>query len=80
MSSVAAWCEALARLRPGFRWRIDPAESTIRYGMDRDRPAMDTGRLRGLLGTAPETDALEERARRYLAWREGPEGVGLCGS
>ena len=55
VTSVAAWCEALVEIYPAFAWRIDPAASTIRYGMDRDRSPMDTSRLRGTLGTAPAT-------------------------
>ena len=64
VTSVASWCEA----------------STVRYGMDRDRLPMDTSRLREAIGTAPFTDRLAVRARRYLAWRDSPDGVALCGA
>ena len=80
VTSVASWCEALMESFPGFAWRIDPAASTVRYGMERDRSPMSTARLRATIGTAPFTDRLAERARRYVAWRDGPEGVALCGA
>jgi nucleoside-diphosphate-sugar epimerase len=80
VTSVASWCEALSGLHPGFAWRIDPAASTVRYGMDRDRSPMDTSRLRATIGTAPLTDDLPARATRYLAWRDSPDGVALCGA
>ena len=79
VTSVQAWCEALAMIVPSFRWRIDAAASTIRYGMERDRSPLDMTRLRAAIGTVPSTDALIDRARRYLAWRGGAEGVALCG-
>ena len=79
VTSVASWCEALVASYPGFAWRIDPAASTVRYGMDRDRSPMDTSRLRATIGTAPFTDNLAARAKRYLAWRDSPDGVALCG-
>lgn len=80
VTSLQSWCEALASLVPDFAWRIDPAASTIRYGMDRDRSPMNTSRLRAAIGTAPFTDRLAARAARYLAWRDGPEGLALCGA
>ena len=80
VTSIAAWCEALMQSIPSFTWRIDPDASTIRYGMDRDRSPMDTSRLRATLGTAPLTDDLAARSKRYLAWRDSPDGIALCGS
>ena len=80
VTSVAAWCEALMQSIPTFTWRIDPAASTIRYGMDRDRSPMDTSRLRATIGIAPLTDDLAARSKRYLAWRDSPEGLALCGA
>lgn len=80
VTSVASWCEALVESYPAFAWRIDPAASTVRYGMDRDRSPMDTSRLRATIGTAPFTDRLAVRAERYLAWRNSPDGVALCGA
>ena len=80
VTSVASWCEALMESYPGFAWRIDPGASTVRYGMDRDRLPMDTARLRATLGRAPFTDRLAGRVKRYLAWRDSPEGVALCGA
>ncbi len=29
-TTLSAWCDAVAQLRPGFRWRIDPVAATIR--------------------------------------------------
>ena len=80
VTSVASWCEALTQSYPGFAWRIDPGAPTVRYGMDRDRSPMDTSRLRATIGKAPFTDGLPARARRYLTWRDSPEGIALCGA
>ena len=80
VTSVASWCEALMESVPGFAWRIDPAASTVRYGMERERSPMDTSRLRATIGKAPFTDRLAERSKRYLAWRGSPDGVALCGA
>ncbi len=80
VTSVASWCEALAAIYPGFVWRVDPAAPTVRYGMERDRSPMDTSRLRATIGTAPFTDRLPARAARYLAWRDSPDGIALCGA
>jgi nucleoside-diphosphate-sugar epimerase len=80
VTTATDWCEALVALRPGFRWRVDPSAATVRYGLERDRAPMDTERLRQVLGHSPHTDGLMDRARRYLVWREGPEGQSLCGA
>jgi len=80
LTTAAAWCEALVALCPGFRWRIDPEAATVRYGLERDRAPMDTTRLRAATGRAPLTDDLPGLARRYLDWRNGPEGIALCGA
>lgn len=80
VTTVAAWCEALAVLRPGFRWRIDPSVPTVRHGLATDRAAMSTRRLRSAIGWAPDTNDLPRRAERYLAWRDDTEGRALCGS
>ena len=79
VTTAAAWCEALSTLRPGFRWRVDPEDATVRYGLERDRAAMDTDRLEQALGWRPRPASLLDRARRYLLWREGPEGRALAG-
>ncbi len=79
VTSAAQWCEAVSQLRPGFDWRIDPAAATVRYGLDRDRSPLEMSRLRGVIETVPFTDRLIERAERYLLWRDGAEGVALCG-
>ena len=79
LTTVAAWCEALATLHPGFAWRIDPATPTVRYGLERDRAPMDMTRLHAAIGWTPATDDLESRAQHYLAWRESPTGAALCG-
>lgn len=79
VTSAAQWCEALAQLRPGFEWRIDPVAPTVRYGLDRDRSPLDMSRLRAVIDPVPFTDRLLERAERYLLWRDGAEGVALCG-
>lgn len=79
MTTVAAWCEALAGFRPGFRWRIDADAATVRHGLAHDRPAMNNRRLRDAIGWAPRTDDLPGRAERYLAWRGSVEGRELCG-
>ncbi|MCR0982605.1 NAD-dependent epimerase/dehydratase family protein [Roseomonas populi] len=80
LTTAAAWCEALASLHPGFRWRIDAGAPTVRYGLERDRAPMETGRLRAAIGRAPFTKDLAGIARRYLAWRNSPEGIALCGA
>ncbi|MDQ2801452.1 MAG: NAD(P)-dependent oxidoreductase [Pseudomonadota bacterium] len=79
VTTAATWCEALSVLRPDFRWRIDPDVATVRYGLERDRAAMDTDRLEQALGWRPRPANLLDRARRYLLWREGPEGQALAG-
>lgn len=79
VTTVAAWCEALAALRPNFHWRVDPGSATIRYGLKRDRAVMDTDRLEQAIGWRPCPASLIDRAQRYLVWREGPEGQALAG-
>ena len=79
MTTVAAWCDALAQVRPGFVWRVDPTAPTIRHGLERDRPGMDNGRLRAAIGWAPETGDLVGLASRFLEWRSSAEGRKLCG-
>lgn len=80
VTSVASWCEALETIVPAFRWRIDAAAPTVRYGMERDRSPMDMTRLRATIDTVPSTDRLSARAERYLAWRGSAEGIALCGA
>jgi len=79
VTTAAAWCEALSVLRPSFRWCIDPDSATVRYGLERDRAAMDTDRLEQALGWRPHPASLVDRAQRYLVWREGAEGKVLAG-
>ncbi|WP_052402470.1 NAD-dependent epimerase/dehydratase family protein [Muricoccus aerilatus] len=80
MTTVAAWCEALSALCPAFQWRIGPDAPTVRYGLEQDRAPMDLGRLHATIGRAPVTDDLAAVARRYLTWRDSPEGIALCGA
>jgi nucleoside-diphosphate-sugar epimerase len=76
ISTLADWCEALTALHPSFKWRIDPAAPTIRYGYSTDRPALDNARIDAALpGWSPTP--LESAARDYLAWLDDIENLSL---
>ncbi|GAC1338722.1 MAG: NAD(P)-dependent oxidoreductase [Acetobacteraceae bacterium] len=79
VTTVAAWCEAIAGLLPGLRWRIDPADPTVRFGSVQDRPGMQTAPLEQALGWRPDSGDLAAKAAAYIAWRRGPEGQALIG-
>jgi UDP-glucose 4-epimerase/UDP-glucuronate 4-epimerase len=66
---LLAWCEAIAPFFRGFSWRIaEPDERpNIVYGLPRDRPAMDVGRIREDTGFEPSFD-VREAASDYAQW------------
>lgn len=68
ITTLMDWCAALAAHLPGFRWRVDAAASTVRYGYATDRPALDMARLDAV--SAPRTTSLPLAAADYLAWLE----------
>ncbi len=79
VTSVAEWCRALAALRPGFTWSVDPARTTVQVGFARDRPALRTDRLHAALGWRPDSAGLAQKAASYLEWRLGDEGRTMLG-
>lgn len=79
VTSVVQWCAAVAALRPGFAWSVDPARATILVGFARDRPGLLTDRLREALGWRPESGNLAQKAAAYLDWRLGAEGEAMLG-
>ncbi|MFT0861400.1 NAD-dependent epimerase/dehydratase family protein [Ancylobacter sp. G4_0304] len=66
VTTLAEWCAALEAHHPGFRWRLDAAAPTIRYGYATDRPALDNTRIDAL--SPARVLPLDEAARDYLAW------------
>ncbi|MBB99292.1 MAG: NAD-dependent epimerase/dehydratase [Rhodobacteraceae bacterium] len=79
ISRVSDWCEALARLRPGFRWRLAEAgeAANVHLTLARDRAPLSVNRLRALLpaGTA---EPLADCVRDHLVWMEShPTAVPL---
>jgi nucleoside-diphosphate-sugar epimerase len=68
-SDVAAFCRALARHVPGFRWRAaGPAETpTVVTHVPFDRVAMDIRRIRDATGFQPRFADLDQAVEDWLA-------------
>ena len=69
VASAAHWCQALATLVPGFRWRLAATEempNTVSH-VPWDRGALDVARLAADAGWAPRF-AMAQAAADYLAW------------
>ena len=68
--SMEAWCEALARRRPGFRWRraADGVLANVDYWMARDRAPLANARLTRDYGFTPRF-GLEVALDDFLAWQ-----------
>ncbi|MGR3479330.1 NAD-dependent epimerase/dehydratase family protein [Salipiger marinus] len=70
ITDLPAWCAALAPHLPGLRWQIDAAAPSIRYGYDRDRPALATDRLATFVPRRPTP--LPEAAADWLRHLAAP--------
>jgi nucleoside-diphosphate-sugar epimerase len=69
-TGIAAFCDALARRYPGFRWRLgDEQEATVDLHGARDRTSVAIARLRRDAGWSPRFDAASA-FRDYLDWVE----------
>ncbi len=77
VSSVLAWGEALARLRPGFVCRLAaPGETpTIALHTDHDRAPLDARRMAQDIGWRAAFDPTETPAHLAAWWRRHAEGL-----
>lgn len=66
ITTLIDWCEALGRQIDGFRFGIDTASPTVRYGYPDDRPALDNRQL-DLVAVRRRTP-LDQAARELLDW------------
>jgi UDP-glucose 4-epimerase/UDP-glucuronate 4-epimerase len=74
LSSLAQWCEIIARHIPDFRWKMAESETAgnVIYSLPKDRAPLSIARLTGDTGFRPLHD-LESAARDYLAWLQSGE-------
>ena len=75
---VAAWCERLATVFPGFEWRTATAddEANVRLQPARERAVLAIGRLAGEFGYEPAFDA-DAAFTDFSAWlRQTPDALG----
>ncbi len=72
VSSVEAWCDALAAQYPGFRWRIaaHPGEANVEFHGARDRSPYAVARLFEHVGFRPQFPPAAAYAD-YIAWAKG---------
>lgn len=70
VTTLADWCEAVQAIHPGFRWRIDAEQPTIRYSYSADRPALDNSRLDAVCPSC--ATPLAAAARETWAWFDRP--------
>ena len=68
--SISDWCTMLARVRPGFQWRLaGQAEApTVDYYAPYDRASMDNRRLLAATRFTPHFD-MDAAADDFLSWR-----------
>jgi UDP-glucose 4-epimerase/UDP-glucuronate 4-epimerase len=74
LSSLAQWCEIIARHIPDFRWKMAESETAgnVIYSLPKDRAPLNIARLTGDTGFRPLHD-LESAAHDYLAWLQSGE-------
>ncbi|MEZ0390123.1 MAG: NAD-dependent epimerase/dehydratase family protein, partial [Verrucomicrobium sp.] len=65
--SVLSFCEAIAPAFPGWAYRLDASDPTIRFQLPADRPASDFERLAAATGFRPRF-GLRNGTADYLAW------------
>jgi nucleoside-diphosphate-sugar epimerase len=66
ISTLIDWCEALSQQIDSFRFCIDAAAPTIRYGYPKDRPALDNRQIDQV--SDPRRTSLEQAACELLHW------------
>lgn len=68
--TISDWCTMLARIHPGFRWRLSrQAEApTVAYYAPYDRASMDNRRLLAATSFKPQFD-MHAAANDFLSWR-----------
>lgn len=78
ITDLPAWCEAISLFFPDLSWRLaDPNEQpNVVYGLPRDRPAMDVGRIREDTGFEPSFD-VNEASSDHAQWIKASEGNAL---
>lgn len=66
ITTLIDWCEALGQLIDGFRFCIDAAAPSIRYGYHNDRPTLDNRQIDQV--SASRRTSLEQAVRELLHW------------